>query len=183
MRALGVLLLLVSGFLLLIGFNTDVSVSTSYSGSVLGVSLPTEVANIHGMHIQALLFQAAFFAFLAAVISFGFATLGEKLDPTRGSAQPTTMSNLSSSTTSGLPERSPEEIEEAEARGRRADLITYVIIAVAVVGTVIWIAVSEGDGDAFNVTSAGYEDINLSDPLADNFSTDMNMDTNVDQGL
>lgn len=87
MKALGNLLMAVGVVAILVGiFLIDVTVDVSRFSSDL-ITVPTNVANLHAMHIQSLVIHGGFASFIAGVIALGFGTIEELVKGT-GSREP-----------------------------------------------------------------------------------------------
>jgi hypothetical protein len=133
------------GILLLIGaFFVDVSRQVEYmpSVSLYAPSLPREVANVHAMHIQALIVHGGLAAVIAGIIAIGFGTLDERL--AAGAQRPPAPEHRPASQADDTPADGREaEVPTEESEGVAA-LIGFVF-AVAIIILVILAFVQSAD--------------------------------------
>lgn len=80
MKEAGSGLMILGGLAILGGFFVNVSRSVGYPVG--------EIANLHAMHVQALIFQGGFFAFLSGVVLYAGGAINESIQAGPGNEKP-----------------------------------------------------------------------------------------------
>jgi hypothetical protein len=157
------------GVLLLIGsLFVDVSRSVGYVPSGLGYGFPREVANIHAMHIQSLIFHGGLAAILAGTITIGFGEVVEILGTTdrdaTAQAEPVPDSEPVTSSGNDVPDHSELPLESDSPVWWALGIIAAILIVLFII--------------ASSISSPSYS------PASDDLGNDMMMDPNsMDMGI
>jgi hypothetical protein len=144
------------GILLLIGaFFVDVSRQIDYMPSLgpYTSSFPREVANVHAMHIQALVVHGGLAAIIAGIIAIGFGTLDERLaNRSQGPVAP--------------------EVPAEQPEGDSTMLIGAVMVGAIII--VIILALTQGAGGGTGYTANGYDENQATMDAANDLETAAN---------
>ncbi|HEY0011425.1 MAG TPA: hypothetical protein VGB79_01070 [Allosphingosinicella sp.] len=159
MKEAGWALVAVAALALVGGMMIDVSVATpAVPGGAYTPYVPSqEVANLHKMHIQALVVQGAFVTFLAGIVLVGCGTVAERLGVPRapedvantglptGTAAGTDAASHTSEAGDLPTQRAPDAAEE-EPPNELAGVVLFVVVVLAAVGVILAIAGAASGG-------------------------------------
>lgn len=110
MREAGGFLILVGVIAIIGAFFVTTSTHVGYvPSSTYLPSMPSDVVNLHGLHIQALVFQGGFAAIIAGSVLFGFGAIDETLNRNSGTL-PKAAPPKAVPSESAPPETAPPEI-------------------------------------------------------------------------
>lgn len=182
MKEAGWALVAVAAMALMGGMMIDVSVTTPYipGGAYTPSVAPQSVANIHKMHVQSLVIQGSFVAFLAGIVLVGCGTIADRLGPPRGAeaggsngtVSGAAVAEASSEPTEPAAPREPNALEAGSSK-EVAGIMMFLFGLFIVIGIIVVIANVATGGSGSSSDANNTIDLNVMDTDVFN-TTDIN---------